>query len=156
VREIIRDTIRHPVIRAWANRVIDGFSSLDAANGSIITAHGEESTPIYYSKLRGQLKRCMSILLTNDTGTPFPATFVFNGKTGEALGTFTYRDVSTLDDLSYERASTESATLNEVIENIREQSKNSTVTKVENVGDMVRSSYLLLDERNVLNDKFQI
>ena len=35
-------------------------------------------------------------------------------------------------------------------------SENYTIKSVENVGDMVRSNYLILDERNVLDEHFMV
>lgn len=153
VREIIRDTIRHPVVRAWANRIIDLYNEMDKDTG-IMTAPSADSEN-YYANLRGTLKQCMSLLLTDNAGSCFPAIFEFNGKTGEATGRFTYRDpakftvpsetVISKDDLA--------AGVTIIKNNTPE---NYTISKEENVGDMVRSSYLILDERNILNNKFQV
>lgn len=153
VREIIRDTIRHPVVRAWANRIIDLYNEMDKDTG-IMTAPSADSEN-YYANLRGTLKQCMSLLLTDNAGSCFPAIFEFNGKTGEATGRFTYRDPSKFtipketviskDDLA--------AGVTIIKNNTPE---NYTISKEENVGDMVRSSYLILDERNILNNKFQV
>lgn len=171
VRETIRDTIRHPVIRAWANRLIDAYDSLEANGSGIIASHiapkGEnesdesyaERVNNYYESLRANLKEGMSLLLTNNTGTPFSATFIFDGKTGEALGQFTYRDVSLLESLQAPEIINDEIQFDSLSSQIRNTVQNNveyTITKTENVGDMVKSSYLILDERNVLNDKFQV
>lgn len=120
----------------------------------IMTAPSADSEN-YYANLRGTLKQCMSLLLTDNAGSCFPAIFEFNGKTGEATGRFTYRDpakftvpsetVISKDDLA--------AGVTIIKNNTPE---NYTISKEENVGDMVRSSYLILDERNILNNKFQV
>ena len=158
VRETIRDTIRHPVIRAWANRVIDIYNTMDASTG-IITAGGEvtnsEDREAYYASLRSNLKQAMSLLFKTNSGTPFSAIFEFNGKTGEATGRFTYRDPAKFviaDDVVISKDN-----LSEGINVIKNMTpENYTITKEENVGDMVKSSYLILDERNILNNKFQV
>jgi hypothetical protein len=92
VRETIRKTIRHPVVRAWANMLINKY---DNAGGSGIISEpaGDGSLPA----LRGDLKEGMQMLFMDNTpnsSVPFPATFLFDGKTGLAIGTFTYRDIN--------------------------------------------------------------
>lgn len=122
VRETIRDTIRHPIVRAWANRVIDEY---DTASGSGIIQWDEASI----EPIIGAMKQKMQKLLLDPTDglTPYYASFTFDGRTGEAIGEFSYTN-----------------------------EENSTSTSVENVGDMVKSSYLILDERNVLDDQFRV
>lgn len=153
VREIIRDTIRHPVVRAWANRIIDLYNEMDKDTG-IMTAPSTDSEN-YYANLRSTLKQCMSLLLTDNAGSCFPAIFEFNGKTGEATGRFTYRDPSkfTIPKKTVVSKDDLAAGVNIIKNNTPE---NYTISKEENVGDMVRSSYLILDERNILNNKFQV
>lgn len=120
VRETIRDTIRHPIVRAWANKIIDEY---DEASGSgIIMQSSEALEPIIWD-----MKEKMQKLLLDSSGNPYNATFTFDGRTGEAIGEFTYTN-----------------------------EENSTSTSVENVGDMVKSSYLILDERNILDDQFRV
>jgi hypothetical protein len=82
VREAIRDTIRHPVVRAWANMLINKYDST-----------GGNST-IQSTSVRTDLKEGMSTLLCDNNDEPFSAQFTFDGKTGLAIGKFTYRDIS--------------------------------------------------------------
>lgn len=78
-------------------------------------------------------------LTGEDKNTPNAATFSFNSKTGEAIGTFT---------------------IYQYIEN----KENDTITiglsdgilVKENVGDMVYNKYLYLDEKNIYNDEGRI
>jgi len=66
-----------------------------------------------------------------ENNNPYPAHFTFDGRTGEAIGEFTYKTINGNKEIS-------------------------ETTSVENVGDMVKSSYLILDERNVLDSQFRI
>lgn len=146
VRETIRNSIRHPVVRAWANKIID-FYATQGGNGIISTNNVDIET------IRTSLKAAMQLLLINTNEvviSPFPAFFTFNGKTGEALGQFTYRDVSAL-------ALTQALNTS-LIEQIQATASvtDYTTTSEENVGDMVRSKYLILEERNVLDGNYQV
>lgn len=140
VREAIRDTIRHPVIRAWANMLINKYDST-GGNGTI------QSTNV-----RADLKEGMSTLLCDNNDEPFPAHFTFDGKTGLAIGKFTYRDISRVNITSG------STSLKTQVRNSASgvSVENYTTTQEENVGDMVRSNYLILDERNVLDENYQV
>ena len=151
VRETIRDTIKDPYVRAWANKIIDAF---DKSSGSIIPSNIES--------LKGTIKRAMECIFLSDDGinqagagavtgasvVGLPASFVFDGKTGLALGKFTIRNPF---DTSVQF---ESSDQNELITEIK--NKTSMIDIEQNVGDMVKSNYLILDERNVLDEKFQI
>ena len=188
VRETIRDTIRHPIVRAWANKMIDKYDN-EYGSGIIsdLQINNSEGEGISFETILGDIKEGMSclfipIVTSTNTYTPtitdeetgeeipgesvttetksfsqelFPATFTFNGKTGEAIGQFTTWDPSTLSITPITR--NESSFIQT---SLREQildSKSLTTKKfVENVGDMVKSSYLVLDERNVLDDNFQV
>ena len=183
VRETIRDTIRHPVVRAWANKMIDKYDN-EYGSGIISNLQNNDmGESIDLNNIVGDIKEGMSclfkkidIITTNNTtineqtgeiietgdtttykafGDVFSASFTFDGKTGRAVGAFTTLDPSKL-------------TITPILNNegtfintsLREQILNNTeiTTKnfVENVGDMVKSSYLILDERNVLDDNFQV
>lgn len=142
VRETIRDTIRHPIIRKWANLLLDKY---DAGGKNGIIGGNLES-------VKGDLKYGMMMLFQNNQGEGLPATFTFDGKTGEAIGEFQYRDFP--NDLtfiqSYNNAGVDIATLRQQLLEASAENENYA-TSVENVGDMVKSSYLILDERNVLD-----
>ena len=146
VRETIRKTIRHPVVRAWANMLINKY---DNAGGSGIISEpaGDGSLPA----LRGDLKEGMQMLFMDNTpnsSVPFPATFLFDGKTGLAIGTFTYRDINKVT------ITNDNVSLPSQIKGTTDE--DYTITQEENVGDMVKSSYLILDERNVLDNYYRI
>lgn len=121
VRETIRDTIRHPAVRQWANYVIDQKENKE--KGIIM----EEDD---VDEIISSLKKKMKEMLTENNNA-YPAHFTFDGRTGEAIGEFTYKTINGNKEIS-------------------------ETTSVENVGDMVKSSYLILDERNVLDSQFRI
>ena len=169
VREAIRNTVRHPVIRAWANMLINKY---DHKGGSSIIPSDDELPAI-----RGDLERGMQMLLLDKDKQPFPASFMFDGKTGLAIGTFTYRSMEGVNVGEYDQnndTSLENAINSSVVAQVThtvtdeetgetttttEQqviNENYTLTQEENVGDMVKSSYLILDERNVLDRYYQV
>ena len=164
VRETIRNTIRHPIIRAWANMLINKYDS-SGGNG-IITQENQSM-----GALRGDLKQGMQYLLLDSSRQAFPAAFTFDGKTGLAIGKFLYRDIDLIEITPNESLvsqiqagaieKTEVVTTDpesgETITTVTEKQKeNYFKTQEENVGDMVRSSYLILDERNVLDGYYRV
>lgn len=136
LRETIRDTIRHPIIRQMTNKIIDAFDA--PQNGIILNSSGARLT----------LKWLLQKLFIGDGGEAFTSSFTFNGKTGEAIGELSYRDLNSMN-IVY-NAETYETTFSSSLDN------QTILTSVENVGDMVKSSYLILDERNVLSDKMQV
>lgn len=170
VRETIRNTIRHPVVRAWANMLINKY---DNEGGTGIITDSID-LPI----LRGDLERGMQMLITDVNGEPFAASFTFDGKTGLAIGKFTYRNMEGIKinpykvgennaelaqqinesawnyvDITETDEETDETTTTRSRESVKE---NYTTSQEENVGDMVKSSYLILDERNVLDNYYQV
>lgn len=149
VRETIRDTIKDPYVRAWANKIIDAY---DIYTGIIAGA----------DDIRGELKRGMMYMFLDATGqdnvipgepTPgMPATFIFDGKTGRAIGQFRIRNPYKTD-LNLAMANGDS--IAEKIQQTKDDS-DTFIDIVQNVGDMVKSNYLMLDERNVLDSNFQV
>ena len=122
IRAKLRDQVRHPKARAWAIQCI----ACEAAKNATI--------PNSVSSIKDNLKTYMSYFLkSKDENNPiFPVTFSFNSETGEALGTFSYRTVSTTADE------------NTVWNTFGDESKN----QVEDVGDMLKSNYIIIQDRN--------
>lgn len=77
----------------------------------------------------------LKINMNSFISTSIPMTFTFNSKTGEATGSFSIKILQTVTD---------------TIDNVDYQ------TKVENVGDMVCSNYLIIEGRNYLNPEGEI
>lgn len=140
IREYIRDLIKHPIVRAWANCVINQY---DTKTGS-----GYIASDANKDALIAELKYGMSALFYNSGMThPLAARFEFDGKTGKATGTFKVRNPKLVESVDL----TQQAPWNTVA-----AAEENLLTLVEDVGDMVKSSYLILDERNVLNDSYQV
>ncbi len=107
VREMLRDSVRHPKIREYAISVLNAAKG-NNDNSATITAN--------LATIQGNMKK----FLVGSGSTAKPVTFTFNSKTGEAIGIFSY----------YENGSI----LKENIE--------------EDVGDMLRSNYIIIQDRN--------
>lgn len=157
VRETIRNTVRHPVVRAWANMIINKYDSI-GGTGII----GDATT---LPAIRGDLERGMQMLLLDKNNEPFPAVFTFDGKTGLAIGKFTYRNLENITIAPYDSAGENESLETQIAhsaydtsetDDYTELKENYAVSQEENVGDMVRSSYLILDERNILDGNYQV
>lgn len=125
IREKIRANVNHSHVRRWAMRVID---SLDTGTG-LISASANEA------------KARMSFMFKDKSeyNSFLPATFIFDSKTGEATGKITCRTISTTN-----------------VQNSREwwQTTAGNIEELtENVGDMVRSNFLVIRDRNYPDDK---
>lgn len=107
IRQLLREEVRHPHVRAWANKVLDELP----ASSTNITTQGLSNT----------LKTNMWVFLKDGNGDIQPATFTFNSETGVAMGQFKYRLVS---------------------------APNQLATMIEDVGDMLRSNYIIIRDRN--------
>lgn len=107
IRQLIREEVRHPHVRAWANKVLDDLPA--------------SSTAITTSGLANTLKTNMWTFFKDGNGNIQPATFTFNSETGAAMGQFKYRLVTSPNELS---------------------------DMVEDVGDMLRSNYIIIKDRN--------
>lgn len=134
IREYIRDLVKHPIVRAWANCIINHYDT--AAGAGIVSSELDKD----------ELKQGMRYLFCNGSGETLPARFEFDGKTGKAKGTFTVRDPKKVTAEDYEDFDAS---------NLASGSENLLIL-VEDVGDMVKSNYLILDERNVLDDSFKV
>ena len=81
----------------------------------------------------------MSYFLKNGSGAVQSVTFTFNSQTGEAKGQFNYRTVG-----SAVQSNTSFLTY---------QSSTISVQREEDVGDMLRSNYIILRDRNIPTDE---
>lgn len=140
VREFIREMIWHSEVRAWANRVID---ALDDEDGQGLIGANEKQT----------LKLYMSYFLIPADGTInnlLPAHFSFDAKTGESVGEIQHRSCFAADGSIIYFVKPENASqMNEAWANY---CKYNIVTSKENVGDMVKSKYLIIEEKNYPNE----
>ena len=126
IRALLRDQVRHKVVREWAIKCIDAVIQEIQSNEGDITRVS--------SGYKSILQQHMEYLLKDAEGEYFPVTFSFNSETGEAIGYFKYRQVTT-----------------EVPENEEawESYGNILLTpEAEDVGDMLRSNYIIIQDRN--------
>lgn len=136
LRKELRDTIRHPAARAWAISVIEYAENLAIANG-------DSTGKVKYEYL-SNIKTSMSYFLTTPSSeTPNvipPATFLFNSETGEAKGTFRYRKISILPQIGSGNTWDLAAW---------GQAQDGNFDEIEeDVGDMLRSNYIIIQDRN--------
>lgn len=121
IRESIRDKVSHPAVRAWANAIIDNFSS--------IINNVDINNAIYY----------MPYFLKDKTGKVLSSKFTINNKTGKAIGELKYRDIDPLNTT------------------VSDWSKYGTIsTHEEDIGDMIRSNHLIIEDRNYPTSDGQI
>ena len=125
VRERIREEVRHAPTREWAMKVLDDAQS-SSENDAVATA------------TKSDLNTNMAYFLEDNSGVIQSVTFTFNSETGKATGTFNYRTVSD-NSPQGNFASYEAASL--------------TTEKEEDVGDMLRSNYIILRDRNMPTDQ---
>ena len=163
VREAIRDTVKDSYVRAWVNKILDYYESID--KDGKITLHGDSTNKV----LGGHIKQAVACLLLDateinkltysSTGTGEhqiqgqKASFVFDGNTGASTGTFKILKVSSINLTDTNLSGTN------VIARIKESvgTDDSKFQKItQNVGDMVKSNYLVLQERNKLDSNMQI
>jgi hypothetical protein len=127
IRIAIRDGVNHYAARAWAIGVIDGIEAHPA---------------IKLSSLDMQTAcNWMKYFITDNSGEEVSSDFSFDSKTGQAIGTMHYRTMSGTptyrEDFFKSRGGLE-------------------LERKEDVGDMVKSKYLILKERNFPNDDGEI
>lgn len=122
VRNAIRDQVRHARVREWAMRCLD-YEIAQINDSTAITTNSAYLTSIIHN---------MSQFLKNANGELYSTKFIFNSETGEATGIFTYRTVSNdpINDFSTYG----------IPQNIG--------TQIEDVGDMLLSNYLVIQDRN--------
>ena len=117
IRKHIREKVKHQYARQWAIKVID---------------YGEAK-----SADKATLKTCMSYFLKDKSGNICSIDCSFNSKTGDAIGTFSYRKVAS----SVPASAAAWLTYGTLDTNIKED-----------IGDMIRSNYLTIKDRNYFTE----
>lgn len=117
IANLIKEKVHHYYARKWALMVVAYCQTIS----DVVTFTTKSNAPIY-----------MSYFLQNTNGDILPASFSFNGKTGEAIGEIQCR--LTMDALPSSYTWDNYGTI---------------ITLTENVGDMVKSKYLIIKERNL-------
>lgn len=123
VRKAIRDQVHHPAIRAWAIKCVEFCAGNNLSGGA-------------NSGQRNNLKTYLSYVLKNTDGSIPTATFTFNSETGEAIGYLKYRTIST--NASLPADASDWASFGTLL---------STPVE-EDVGDMLKSNYIIIQDRN--------
>lgn len=116
VRENIRETVKHYIVRDYANRVLDNNSF---------------SSQVLCEQMQGLFNFIGVNSDPSITENAYTASFTFNSETGVAIGKFQY---NALD----------------------ENGNKQTSYLEENVGDMVKSSYLIIRDRNYPDEEGNI
>lgn len=131
IRKLIRDYVNHPAARAWANKVIDGFTD------DIVDSAPNKTTA---------LER-MSLFLKDENGSLFSSTFSINSKTGRAIGQLKYRepDATTPSEVTWASYGVKKV---ESESELSEDQKYLNMIHEEDVGDMIRSNYLIIEDQN--------
>jgi len=93
-----------------------------------------------------KFKNGMQVFLKDNSNSNNAASFSFNSKTGEAVGTFTVRIFK--DDVSFS-----GITASNIASKLKESARTTLQTIQENVGDMVYNKYLYLEDTNRYNSQ---
>ena len=128
VADRLRESVYHSGVREWAMRILDALIKNKSGNELL-----QQYIPIALENMK---------FMFYDANGIMPATFTFNSKTGEAIGEFSYRKVV---------ANSEIPVIGTGSSNWRNYSMNIIETK-ENVGDMLKSNYLIIRDRNYPKD----
>lgn len=137
ISDTLRDQIRHPVIREWGVQMINYLQSETVnANNTYITENGN-ITQNFINFCHDNLPK----LFINENGSWSNAIFEFNTELGTAKGTF-----------SYWKATASNINIVDAVVNNKQQKQFVTVT--EDVGDMLRSNWLVLEDQNILNNGY--
>ena len=127
VYNALRDGINEYYSRAWAIYCI---------NAMIYNNWDVEESGAIQDTFKDEFIKLMQYFLSDVDTSFFPATFSFDSKTGEAIGTFIIRVADAQVDMPTTKA------------HIREV---ATTRIEENVGDMIQSDYLTIEDRNYPN-----
>lgn len=139
----IRDYVNHNGARAWGLNIIEYFQG---QGKEILVKSGTNSgNKVTVTTIYNYMKTFISKYVNNKWET-CSSNFSIDSKTGEAIGELTYREVDKNNQSSGNTGG---------IPNIF--SANSLLkTFTENVGDMVKSNYITLEETNIPNDRGEI
>lgn len=121
MRELIRSNVKHYAPRQFAIGVID---KLQQSVQDVESWSSAQTINTYLTTTYNNMRQ----FLEKSAGSYYPATFRFNSITGEAIGNFTFN--------KYEK-------------NDNDQLEIVAATSEEDVGDMIKSNYLKLEDRNV-------
>lgn len=142
--DTIRDQIRHPAVRAFAISIINYVEYLNRTTKdtnnplTYLTDAG-----IFTSEGKTAAKDMLEKFFKDRNGNYSDATFEFDAEQGRAIGTF-----------KYWQASADDVNIASIIygEPTSSQETANFIEHTEDVGDMLRSNWLFLEDRNELVD----
>lgn len=149
MRTYITAQVPHIAVRAWAQSIIDGFTSTSGGK------QGEtgKMTQAYVNIITQTLMPQLFLNLPQDSGaqkTFYEGKYVFDGLTGSMTGNIPYNKASGLA-LNFE-ITEDNGTV--TVDNVIVTHIQPVMDAVEDIGDMVKSNDLILDQRNqLLNGK---
>ena len=131
---IIQDNVKHKLIRAWAIKILDSYGDSAQTLGTLSTLFNKMKWVLYgetsnTETQNGEIENSGDILSS--------ITLSFNSKTGLSTGVFNIRDCTSATELPADDSGWETYCIGSNI-----------VTLTENVGDMVKSEWLVIKERN--------
>lgn len=128
IRLELREKVKHMAPRAWATRIIDYLENSSSEQLSAATSQIELA------------KQLMTYFIKDKDNNLFDIKFVIDSKTGSATGTFKYRIPTTI-----------------LPSNEEDWSEYGNIkTSIEDTGDMIRSNYLIIEDRNFPNGEGNI
>lgn len=122
ISEKIRDFVYHSGVRAWAMKILDYLMS--HSGGNIMNSNDSNNACTW-----------MKYVFYDEENHMMPATYMFNSKNGEAIGQFRYRMVG--------------EGMPENNNGWAEYRKENIIDSEENIGDMLKSNYLIIRDRNM-------
>lgn len=139
----IRNYVNHNGARAWGLSIIEYFQS--QGKEILVQSGNDTDNKITVNTIYNYMK-IFICKYSNSAWETCSSNFSINSKTGEAVGEITYREIDKNNQASGN------------IGNIPKLFSNSSLLKnhVENIGDMVKSGYIILEETNVPNEKGEI
>lgn len=143
----LRDYVRHPAVRAFVIGIINHLQSINTGTSGD-KPYFDKDDGIFLSAGKSQ---CITLFkrffqkfdVTEQTWSYSDADFVFNAEAGLALGTFKYWQASS-SDVNIATIISGTPSVNDVLNNF--------VAHTENVGDMLRSNWLIIEDQNRLNN----
>ena len=135
IRERIRNEVRHVRVREWATTVINYGNVKKSSPGALTNPENLQYYMLYFLLDKEQTQNIVS--QTNPkVSNPSASTarFIINSETGSAIGKFTYRTVSNNADVP--------------VDMLAWRSYGEFTEVEEDVGDMLRSNYIILRDRN--------
>ena len=136
----LRDQIRHPAVRTFAVNLVNYIQDTNSGQSNL-TNQGIFTNTGKTACINIMKRFFQSHNTTNNTWSDTTASFTFDAATGQAIGNFYY----------WQDASSDRNIVADMLSNIAATRANAQFTlHTEDVGDMLRSNWLFLEDRNRL------